>query len=183
MAIMNMLDKFKLYQTKAFERKADMIWTLILSGLLINLVGVLTMPQTAPAAVPPLSTEELEESASHIVVGKVKSISSHEVKVPSGSDYQLTAVIELKSLERWALPPGSARPAGYSGLPSIAPKPGENIEVYYRRVRKRPPGWTGSIGQNYRLRLDTQVKLFLILDEKGHLQLLEPNGWEAIPSR
>ncbi|AFZ24795.1 hypothetical protein Cylst_2589 [Cylindrospermum stagnale PCC 7417] len=176
--MMNMFDRFKLYQTKAFERKADMIWTLILSGFLINIVGILAMPQTAQAHRTPLSTDELEESACCIVVGKVKSLSSREVKVQLGSEHQFTAIVEVKSVKRWIPESGSKRPDGSFAPPSDAPKPGKNIEVKYRRRG----GATGVTSQDSNLPLDAQVRLFLTTYPDGHLHLLEPNGWEAISS-
>ncbi|AFZ23563.1 hypothetical protein Cylst_1270 [Cylindrospermum stagnale PCC 7417] len=177
---MNIFQQFNLYQKKAPVGKTEMIWTLILSGFLINIVGVLAMPQTAQAHLPPLSTEELEKKACCIVVGKVKSVSNPEPNPEWGPYKEVTVIVEVISIEKGLQPIQLADPNDNLTEPSKNPKPGDKITIYYRQ---RMGGKGGSIGQHHDIPLNAKVKLFFIIDYKGRFQLLDPNGWQAVSSQ
>ncbi|AFZ23560.1 hypothetical protein Cylst_1267 [Cylindrospermum stagnale PCC 7417] len=176
---MNIFQQFNLYQKKAPVGKTEMIWTLILSGFLINIVGVLAMPQTAQAHLPPLSTEELEEKACCIVVGKVKSVSNPEPNPEWGPYKEVTVIVEVISIEKGLEPIQLADPNDNLTEPSKNPKPGDKITIYYRQ---QGGGKGGSIGQDHDIPLNAKVRLFLIIDYKDRFQLLDPNGWQAVSS-
>ncbi|AFZ23561.1 hypothetical protein Cylst_1268 [Cylindrospermum stagnale PCC 7417] len=176
---MNIFQQFNLHQKKAPVGKTEMIWTLILSGFLINIVGVLAMPQTSQAHLPPLSTEELEEKAWCIVVGKVKSASNPEPNPEWGPYKEVTVIVEVISIEK-ALQTIQLEDPNYAlTVSSKNPKPGDKITIYYRQ---RMGGKGGSIGQHHDIPLNAKVKLFFTIDHQDRFQLLDPNGWQAVSS-
>ncbi|AFZ23562.1 hypothetical protein Cylst_1269 [Cylindrospermum stagnale PCC 7417] len=177
--MMNIFQQFNLYHKKAPVAKSEMIWTLILSGFLINIVGVLAMPQTAQAHLPPLSTEELEKKACCIVVGKVKSVSNPEPNSEWGPYEEVTVIVEVISIEKGLGTRNFKDPNAVFIESSESPKPGDKITIYYRQ---QMGGKGGSIGQIHDIPLNAKVKLFFIIDYKGRFQLLDPNGWQAVSS-
>jgi hypothetical protein len=144
-----------------------MLWLVILSLFIISL-----------AALPPLTEEELNSEARYIVVGKVKTVSSGEVRGDQGSNYQYKAIVEVVRVEKGLLM--SIDPTEVVSQPPGAPTPGDQIEVHYWQAGDRPLGWSGPAGQYSGLREDTMVRLYLSQESEGRLHLLEPNGWESI---
>jgi hypothetical protein len=168
-----------LHYTNTPKGKVDMTWLLIFSIFLISLSNALIAAPPAQAALPPLSTEELNQQATHIIVGKVKSISNREVSTDLGSNYEFTAIVEVKRVEKGLLTVELKHPNNpFVRLLGVA-KPGAKIEVNYWLAGKRPDGWVGHGGQHFNLSANSQVRLFLTTED-GKLHLLEPNGWESL---
>ncbi len=159
------------------QSKTEIIWTLILSVFLINLVDVLVIPQTAQARMPNLSPEELEAESCCILLGRVKSVSSPVSDVEFSEYQQFTAVIDVKIIIKDFPKVILANPSDTYIPPINAPKPGDKIEVHYRRQNM---GGKYRGGQAEELHPNTYIKLFLTIDKDKHFQLIEPNGWEGL---
>lgn len=155
-----------------------MTWMIILSGIFISLVSMLGMAQPAQAALPPLSSEELKQEARYVVVGNVQTVTHKEVTTDLGSDRQYVAVVKVVSVEKGLL--RSSNPLKAPPAKPGVPTPGAQIQVHYWQAGKRPGAWVGPGGQYSGLSPNTEVRLFLKVDEQGRLHLLEPNGSEVL---
>jgi hypothetical protein len=154
------------------------IWIVIFCGLLADFISIFDSLSPAFAALPPLSSQQREADSVYVVTGVVKNISSTVVNTDIGSDNNYTATIEIKALDKGLvklLNPSIT----FSDFMEV-PSSNIQINVHYRQIAKRPPGWVGPSGQYEKLKLNTQVRLYLRPDDLGRLQLLEPNGWEAL---
>jgi hypothetical protein len=138
----------------------------------------LIMTQKANTAVPPLSTQQLNNMSAYIVVGTVTRIEKSEVQVKFGTNNHYKVLIKVERLEskRSDLPVSK----GQFSQVTTSPRPGSTIEVHYWKVGKRQGGWSGSQGQNVHLKEGMTAKLFMRKNEKGEFHLLQPNGWQPI---
>ena len=131
------------------------------SGLLVVLVVV----GLAWGAIPPLSKAELKQRATHIVVGEVKTVYTAD-----------------KPLDRAGF---VDRHYCFEVMPSAIEK-GEGLKegrVIYARARtpaKRPGGGTGGQGQDEIPPAGRKVRMYLQEAKDGGLDLVEPNGVEAM---
>lgn len=157
------------------------IWIVIFCGILINFVSIFGFAKSVFAALPPLSNQQLEAESVYIVTGIVKNISYRVVNTDLGADNDYVTTVKVKSLDKGLvelLNPSISFP-NFMAVPFS----GTQINVHYRQIAKRPPGWVGPSGQYEKLKLNTLVRLYLKRDDSGRLQLLEPNGWEPLASK
>lgn len=127
---------------------------------ILLLLGVaLCIP--ALAALPPLSSEELEASADAIIVGKVDSA---EVKIAGSarhSIYQVKLSVTVGAVEK--------------GAEII--KPSQKLTIHCWRLRKAQNGWAGPSGQRNVPAERSDFRAWLKKNESGDWEALEPNGF------
>jgi hypothetical protein len=128
---------------------------------------VVTSP-SAYSAIPPLSEQQLQGRAMHIVIGQVTSIKTKEVAVQYGTNYEHIATVQIETVEKSRSTPLKSR---------------QMINVHYTTLKNRQSGWTGSQRQSRPLETGAKVKLFLVEKEPMLFYLLEPNGWQAQSSK
>ena len=116
-------------------------------------------------ALPPLSPDAREKAAQVILVGTIEAVEQHAIAVAGGTDLLFVARVKVRRREKTL-------------LASSEPEP--TAEVHFRRTGTRPPGWAGPAGQSSVPPEHREVRLFCRYDQKGVLQLLEPNGWELV---
>jgi hypothetical protein len=110
------------------------------------------------AALPPLSTDQLVNDSSDVVVAEVMKVKTWTERVKYGRDEFSVAMVKIATVEKGKLQPGVL------------------IEVHYRQTGSRAEGWAGPQGQNSPLPEGEKVRLYL-LKQEGVYRLLEPNGW------
>jgi hypothetical protein len=132
--------------------------------LAIAVASLVSVPQPAQSAVPPLSERNLQVLSSHIVNGVVTAIQSKKVPNQYGYNFEHTATIKVAKVDRSA---------------SNSIKPGQTIEVVYITIGSNG-GRSGSQRQQHRLQPGFKAKLFILPGQDGRLYLLEPNGWRFI---
>lgn len=126
-------------------------------------------PQSVHSALPPKSNQQLRQSSTHIVIGKITSIQTQEVAQQYGTDYEHTARIQIENLEKPRSTPLKSR---------------QTINVYYTTIKDRKAmSPAGSQRQSQPLEKGTRVKLFLVERAPGKFFLLEPNGWQRIQKK
>jgi hypothetical protein len=152
-----------------------------LSIVIVSTTTPLMISERANTAVPPLSSQNLNQLSDYIVIGTVTRIQRSELPMKFGSNYHYKVLVKVKKLE---LKDSNSLPSSnlkrQAMISKTRPLPGNTIEVHYWTVGKRQNGWTGAQGQNSHLKEGTIAKLFVRKDEKNALHLLEPNGWEPI---
>jgi hypothetical protein len=134
-----------------FRRSGGVIFTLVISA------GV------ASAAIPPLSKEDLNKQATHILVGDVRAVYTTEKPGERGFTDRLYCIEVVPT----ALEKGEGLKEG---------------RVIYARAwtpAKRPRGWTGGQGQNVIPEAGKRVRVYLAQAKDGGLDLVEPNGLEV----
>lgn len=133
-------------------------------------LSVLLGTQLALAAIPPLSEEMREAEASHIIEGKVLQLHA-DLLLARGEntefqDWHYTALVEVRQFIKAA---------------TMAEIATETIQVNYWKPAKRPQNWTGPQGQNDRMLIGDEVRLFMKKDpESDEYHLLTPNGFELL---
>lgn len=115
-------------------------------------------------AIPPRSQNQLQEDASRIIIGVVKSISHKEVRIMRGTNDVYTATLK------------AVREQSIFGDEEID----EELKVSYWQAGKRPKGMTGDMGQYSPLPIDEEVCIYLGDEKKGVWELLSPNGWQEV---
>lgn len=130
--------------------------------------GVFWMSTLSFAAIPPMSVQHREASATYIVEGKVLNISNQVIKGDRTEMYLnriFTAEIEVSKFVKPEM------------LPDEETK---TIQVTYWKPEQRPAGWGGSQGQSRILQPEGRVRLYLQKGSQGLYHLLIPNGWEEL---
>lgn len=108
-------------------------------------------------ALPPLSPPEREKQAVIIATGVVASQTEKVENVENGTNSVYTVQFAPDRVIKGKAP--------------------SNLSFTYWRLKKRPQGWAGPVGQNEALSKGQKATVFLTGDEKGY-RLLEPNGWD-----
>lgn len=145
--------------------KQQFLWVALAIAVSIPLMASLSVH----SAIPPLSEQKLRERATHIVVGQVTLIKTREVPVQYGTNYEHIAKVRIERLDKSR---------------SAQLKPGQTIEVHYTTIKDRNPiSPPSSQRQSRPLAAGAKVKLFLVEREPKRFYLLEPNGWQAQPSK
>lgn len=121
-----------------------------------------TLSMAAWAALPPLSDDDRQEEADHILVGQVHNVSAKEVDVEDGTNLVYTLNFRVDGREKGSL------------------RPGLTLSITCKQTGKRPRGWAGPQGQNEIPREGQKVRVFVRETPEGTFKLLEPNGWEAL---
>lgn len=134
-----------------------MLRTLLVPALVLLHVSL------AHASLPPHSSKNLSEEASHIFVGYVYSVANHEERRSEGVDAIHTAKMIVKDVEKGE---------GFD--------PDNIVSFQFWQAKKRPDRWGGDNGQTALLPPHTQARIYLLKTETGQLLLLSPEGWQKI---
>ena len=126
--------------------------------LLCAALAVLTSP--AVAELPPLSQEQLEQQASHIVTGRVVEVYSTQRQKDSPEFVDTLYAIELAV-------DGVTKGEGI--------KDGQQIFIRTWKASRRPRGWAGPGGQSMIPRRHQNVTAYLSNKDGGY-NVLIPNG-------
>jgi hypothetical protein len=114
------------------------------------------------AALPPRSKEDLEKTATDIVVGEVKEVyTSTREKRPGMVDMLYCFEISTTKVEK-----------GERG------KEGKIVMARAWTPSKRPSGWAGPQGQNVIPERGKTYKFYLVEGKDGALDAITPNGIE-----
>jgi hypothetical protein len=129
---------------------------------MFKLVLMLAAP-LALGALPPLSAEEREQSATHILEGRVLTLKKELIE----KNWHYTARVKVWKFLKAEL---------------FSEQNAEVVTVKYWKAGPRPTGWTGSQGQNGQMFQGDQIRLYLVsAGEPDTYTLLMPNGWELLP--
>lgn len=126
--------------------------------LLCAALAVLTSP--ALAELPPLSKEQLEQQASHIVHGRVVEVYTAQRQKDSPEFVDTLYAIELAV-------DGVDKGEGI--------KDGQQIFIRTWKASRRPRGWAGPGGQSQIPRRNQNVTVYLVNKDGGY-DVLIPNG-------
>lgn len=115
------------------------------------------------AALPPLSESERSAYASVIVSGQVVSITKTLMEESDDwSDFLYKVRLKIFTIYK-----GKSHQCKY-------------INFFYNRKSKRPAFWVGPIGQNYEIRPNSIIKIYLEKHPDGQYVLLKPNGFDEL---
>ncbi len=134
------------------------IKTLIAGAVICGVGGQLAVQ----AAIPPLQPAQRVAQSDVVVQAKIIALISKVVaNNPGHNDDYLAKVVVEKSVK------GRARR-------------GQTLTVHYWRLRDRPYGWAGPVGQNVLPQAGQQGTLFLKrgASTRAPFELLQPNGWK-----
>lgn len=124
------------------------------------LIALLALP--ALAALPPRSAENLKQTASHVVTGKVKAVyTTDEKRQADMIDRQFVIELVVTAVEK-----------------GEGPAVGKVLYAKCWRPEKRPAGWAGPQGQNVIPQPGDTGRAYLSQADDGSFSLLTPNGWE-----
>ena len=115
------------------------------------------------AALPPISKDDLNRQATHILIGDVRAVYTTKKAGERGFTDRLYCIEVVPT----ALEKGEGLKEG---------------RVIYARAwtpAKRPTGWLGGQGQNVIPEAGKRVRMHLAQAKDGGLDLLEPNGLEV----
>jgi hypothetical protein len=146
--------------------------------MVMTVIMPLSMIQKINSAIPPISSQSLNELSDYIVIGKVTRIESSRGHVRSSTNQHYKVLVKVEQVE--SKKSNLVTDKGQFSRLKNFPSPGSTIEVYYRIVSNRSTGWFGLQGQNSHLKEGISAKLFIRKDPQGTLRLLEPNGWKLI---
>jgi len=128
-------------------------------------IAALVLANSALAALPDLPQSALRQEATEVLVGTVVSVlTTQERRDEHWVDQLYEIKVAVEAVEKGA----GVQP----GLPVI---------VHGRQVLERPQGWAGP-GGVYAIegaRVGVKIRLYL-LDDKGTMNVLTPNGLEIL---
>ncbi|MES2504063.1 MAG: hypothetical protein V4534_04210 [Myxococcota bacterium] len=133
--------------------------------MLKTILSSLLITGAAFAAVPPMNENMRASFANSIFEGKVLKIETESVGSMRDEEFEDThyyAKIQVTKVVKTDL------------VGRDMPK---EVTATYWKVAQRPRGWTGSQGQNSKMKVGDKVRIYANRDDKMVFHVLQPNGW------